>query len=48
MHDEIDRSPHGVQSEGAPGVGTYVLGKVVIPREYWRIRDQPASRQGES
>jgi long-chain fatty acid transport protein len=34
MHDEIDLSPHGVQIEGAPGVGTYVVGKVVIPRRY--------------
>jgi long-chain fatty acid transport protein len=34
MHDEIDLSPHGVRIEDAPGVGTYVVGKLVIPRRY--------------
>ena len=34
MHDEIHISPHGVQIQGAPGVGTYVVGDLAIPRNY--------------
>jgi long-chain fatty acid transport protein len=34
MHDEIDITPKGVQIEDAPGVGTYVVGSLVIPRKF--------------
>jgi hypothetical protein len=44
MNDEIDLPPHGVQSEGGLGVGAYVLGNAVIPREYWRSAISRASR----
>lgn len=47
MHDEIDRSPHRVRIEGALGIGTDVLRKVVIPREYRRSAISRAS-WGES
>jgi long-chain fatty acid transport protein len=34
MHDEIHIEPRGVRIEGAPGVGTYVVGELSIPRNY--------------
>ncbi|HEY0992226.1 MAG TPA: outer membrane protein transport protein, partial [Kofleriaceae bacterium] len=34
MHDDIHIAPHGVQIQGAPGVGTYVVGDLTIPRNY--------------
>lgn len=34
MHDRIELDPHDVRIEGAPGVGTYTVGKLVIPRNY--------------
>jgi long-chain fatty acid transport protein len=34
MHDEIHISPHGVEIQNAPGVGTYVVGDLSIPRNY--------------
>jgi len=34
MHDEIAITPHDVRIENAPGVGTYVVGNLVIPRHY--------------
>jgi long-chain fatty acid transport protein len=34
MHDEIDLQPHNVRIENAAGVGTYSVGKLVIPRKY--------------
>ena len=34
MHDEIDLQPHDVRIEDAAGVGSYEVGKLVIPRKY--------------
>jgi hypothetical protein len=37
----------GFRSRGAPGLGTYVVGKVVIPREYRRSAISRASQRGQ-
>jgi long-chain fatty acid transport protein len=34
MHDEIDITPHDIRIENAAGVGTYTVGKMVIPRHF--------------
>jgi long-chain fatty acid transport protein len=34
MHDAITITPHGVEIDNVPGVGTYVVGPSVIPRHY--------------
>ncbi|HMG24341.1 MAG TPA: outer membrane protein transport protein [Kofleriaceae bacterium] len=34
MHDEIAITPHDIRIENAAGVGTYTVGKMVIPRQF--------------
>lgn len=34
MHDAIEITPHDIRIENAPGVGTYTVGNMVIPRKY--------------
>ena len=34
MHDDIEITPHDIRIENAAGVGTYTVGKMVIPRHF--------------